>query len=288
MREDETIADFNTRVLDISNASFAFGERMTEEMLVRKVLRSLTKRYAMKALAFKEAHDVKTMRLDELMGSLRTHEMDMNEEEQLMKINNIGLKAEVSVVPDKAGELSEQQYAMFAENFEKFMRRQYNKETDLGQSSSSKFKKDGKFQKGNKSRDSNHDNKGKGIQCRECEGYGHIRAECINTQKKQNVYAVSGSDSESDKESETNNFVALASYVNQDEATSKTSVENQTQYSSCSDDEEITDEDLANKYKELFQEWMNEVERNKTNRSNLAKLKEEKEKQWEEAAVLVT
>ncbi|CAM8993452.1 unnamed protein product [Rhodiola kirilowii] len=81
MQEDETIADFNTRVLDISNESFALGEPMTEETLVRKVLRSLKKWYAMKALAVKESHDVKTMSLDELMGSIQTHEMDMNEEE---------------------------------------------------------------------------------------------------------------------------------------------------------------------------------------------------------------
>ncbi|CAM8982706.1 unnamed protein product [Rhodiola kirilowii] len=67
MQEDETIADFNTRVLDISNKAFALREPMTEETLVRKVLRSLTKRFAMKALAVKEANDVKTMRLDELM-----------------------------------------------------------------------------------------------------------------------------------------------------------------------------------------------------------------------------
>ncbi|CAM8972103.1 unnamed protein product [Rhodiola kirilowii] len=75
MQEDETITDFNTRVLDISNESFALGEPMSEETLVRKVLRSLPKRYAMKALAIKEAHNVKFMILDELMGSLQTHEM---------------------------------------------------------------------------------------------------------------------------------------------------------------------------------------------------------------------
>ncbi|CAM8880719.1 unnamed protein product [Rhodiola kirilowii] len=79
---------------------------MTEETLVRKVLRSLTKRYAIKALAVKEAHDVKTMRLDELIRSLQTHEMDMNEEKQLMKVSSVGLKAEVTVVQDKAGEMS--------------------------------------------------------------------------------------------------------------------------------------------------------------------------------------
>ncbi|CAM8953474.1 unnamed protein product [Rhodiola kirilowii] len=81
---------------------------MREETLVRKVMRSLPKRYAMKALAVREAHNVKTMRLDELMGSLQTHEMEINEEEQLMKVKSIGLKTEVSDVQEKAGEMLEQ------------------------------------------------------------------------------------------------------------------------------------------------------------------------------------
>ncbi|CAM8975491.1 unnamed protein product [Rhodiola kirilowii] len=45
--------------------------------------------------------------------------------------------------------------------------------------------------------------------------YRHIRAECINTQKKKNAYAISWSDSES--EGETNNFVALSSSINLEE-----------------------------------------------------------------------
>ncbi|CAM8920687.1 unnamed protein product [Rhodiola kirilowii] len=98
MKEDETIADFNTRVLDISNESFAFGEPMSEEKLVRKVLRSLPKRYAMTALAVKEAHDVTTMRLVELMGSLQTHDMKMDEEEKHMKVKSVGLKSEFTDV----------------------------------------------------------------------------------------------------------------------------------------------------------------------------------------------
>ncbi|CAM8943821.1 unnamed protein product [Rhodiola kirilowii] len=292
MQEDETISDFNTRVLDISNEAFALGEPMSEETVVRKVLRSLTKRYAMKALAVKEANDVKTMRLDELMRSLQTHEMDMNEEDQLGKNKSVGLKSEVSVVPDMMGDLSEQQYAMFAKNFGKFMRRQYGKGTEAGQPPNSRFQKNDGGYKKNQSGDSDP-NKGKGIQCRECEGYGHIRAECINKQKKKNAYAVSWSDSESDQEGETNNFIALASYVNNEgetsnEAGSESSSENPTQYSSCSNNEEIIDEDFANKYKELFQEWLNEVDQNKTLRSNITGLTKEKEELWEEATVLVT
>ncbi|CAM8893205.1 unnamed protein product [Rhodiola kirilowii] len=291
MQEDETIADFNTRVLDIPNESFTLGEPMTEETLVRKVLRSLPKWYAMKALAVKEAHDVKIMRLDELMGSLQTHEMEMNEEEQLMNVKSVGLKTKISNVHGKAEEMSEPQYAMLAKNIGKFMRRQYNQGSSPCQSPSLRFQKDENFQKKDRSGDFNHGNKGKGIQCRECEGFGHIQAECINTQKK-NAYAVSWSDSESDQERESNNFVALATYVNlkgerSKEVEPKSSSEDHTQYSSCIDDKEITDEDLANKYKELYQEWLNEVERNKRHRSNLADLKEEKEKLWEEVTVLV-
>ncbi|CAM8910823.1 unnamed protein product [Rhodiola kirilowii] len=291
MQEDETIADFNTRVLDISNEAFALGEPMTEETLVRKVLRSLTKRFAMKALAVKEANDVKTMRLDELMGSLQIHEMDMNEEDRLTKVSSVGLKAEV--VKDKTDDASEQQYAMFANNFGKFMRRQYGKGTESSQSSKSRFQKNDRTFKKNQSENSDTDNKGKGIQCRECEGYGHIRAECINTQKKKNAYAVSWSDSESDQEGETNNFVALTSYVNNEgetsnEVGSESSSENTTQYSSCSNNEDIIDEDFAIKYKELFQEWLNEVEQNKILHNNLTDLTKEKEKLWEDVAVLVT
>ncbi|CAM8987709.1 unnamed protein product [Rhodiola kirilowii] len=148
MHEDETIADFNTRVLDIANEAFALGEPISEEKLVRKVLRSLTKRFGMKALAVKEANDVKTMRLYELMGSLQTQESDLNEEDLLTKDKSIGLKAEVSVVPDKMGDLSEQQLALFAKNFGRFIRKQYDKGADSGQSSYSRFQKDGKFKRG--------------------------------------------------------------------------------------------------------------------------------------------
>ncbi|CAM8982218.1 unnamed protein product [Rhodiola kirilowii] len=265
---------------------------MSKETLVRKVLRSLPKRFEMNGLTVMEAQDVSTMRLDEMIGSLQTHEMEMNEGEQHMEARSVGLKSELTSVQGNGEKLSEQQYAMFTKNFGKFMRRTYNKGSDPGQSSSSRFQKDDKFQKGNKSGDFIHGSKGKGIQCRECEGYGHIQAECVNTQKKNNAYAVNWSDTESDQEGESNNFVALASCVNPEGerskgVESKSSSEDYTQYSSCSDDEEITEEEIANNYKELFQQSLNEVERNKKLHYNLVDLKVETEKLWEEVAVLV-
>ncbi|CAM8993913.1 unnamed protein product [Rhodiola kirilowii] len=70
MQEDETIADFNTRVLDISNEAVALGEPMSEEKLVRKVLRSLTKLKST-CLSQDEFQMVFEMRLEHLLDSFR-------------------------------------------------------------------------------------------------------------------------------------------------------------------------------------------------------------------------
>lgn len=56
MSEEETIAEFNVRVLDIENESFV--EKISEEKLVRKVLRSFPKRFDMKVMTIEEAHDI--------------------------------------------------------------------------------------------------------------------------------------------------------------------------------------------------------------------------------------
>ncbi|GAA0151709.1 hypothetical protein LIER_10369 [Lithospermum erythrorhizon] len=64
MEEDETIATYNSKVKDIANESFALGEPMSNEKLVRKVLRTLPKRFANKVTTIKEAQDLTTMRID--------------------------------------------------------------------------------------------------------------------------------------------------------------------------------------------------------------------------------
>ncbi|KAA0040128.1 gag-pol polyprotein [Cucumis melo var. makuwa] len=72
MTEDETIVEFNVRVLDIINKSDALGKKMSDSKLVQKVLRSLPSRFNMKVTAIEEANDLPKMKLDELFGSLRT------------------------------------------------------------------------------------------------------------------------------------------------------------------------------------------------------------------------
>lgn len=54
------------------------GEKILEERLVRKVLRSLIKRFNVRVIAIEEAHDIASMKVDELFGSLLTSEMSLN------------------------------------------------------------------------------------------------------------------------------------------------------------------------------------------------------------------
>lgn len=55
MEDDETIIEFNMRLLDIANESLALGEKISEEKLVRKILKSLPKRFDMRDTTIKEA-----------------------------------------------------------------------------------------------------------------------------------------------------------------------------------------------------------------------------------------
>lgn len=52
---------------------------MSEEKLARKILRSLRKRFEMKVTAIEEARDLSRIKVDELIGSLQTFEMSINE-----------------------------------------------------------------------------------------------------------------------------------------------------------------------------------------------------------------
>jgi len=51
MKEDENIQNYHLNILDIANSFVSLGEKMSDEKLVRKILRSLPKRFDMKVTA---------------------------------------------------------------------------------------------------------------------------------------------------------------------------------------------------------------------------------------------
>ncbi|KAA0056213.1 putative mitochondrial protein [Cucumis melo var. makuwa] len=83
MTEDESVCDYNKRVLEIANESLLLGEKIPDSKIVRKVLRSLPRKFDMKVTAIEEAHDITTLKLDELFGSLLTFEMAIADRESM-------------------------------------------------------------------------------------------------------------------------------------------------------------------------------------------------------------
>ena len=76
MKEDESVQEFHSRLLELSNQMIAIRESMPDIRLVDKTVRSLPKRFEAKVTAIEEHKDADTIRLDELIGSLRTYEIN--------------------------------------------------------------------------------------------------------------------------------------------------------------------------------------------------------------------
>ena len=101
MTNDESIADFLSRAMAIVSQMLTYGEKISDETIVVKVLRSLTPKFDHAMAAIEEAKDLSILSVDELMSSLQVHESRINRspvwnEEKALKVketaNNEGNK----------------------------------------------------------------------------------------------------------------------------------------------------------------------------------------------------
>ncbi|KAK2975599.1 hypothetical protein RJ640_003036 [Escallonia rubra] len=78
MKSDEYVQDFLFRVSGIVNQIKSYDEKLEDEIVVAKVLRSLTTKFDHVVAAIEESKDLSIFLFDELMGSLQAHEARMN------------------------------------------------------------------------------------------------------------------------------------------------------------------------------------------------------------------
>ena len=71
MMEDKNIHHYYLNILDIANSFDSLGQKIFDEKFVRKIIRSLPKRFNMKVTAIEEAEDISSLMVDELIGSLQ-------------------------------------------------------------------------------------------------------------------------------------------------------------------------------------------------------------------------
>ena len=81
MKEEENIAAYFLPVDEIVNIIKGLGEKVDEQVIVQKILRSLPMRFDSKISAIEERSDLNTMTMDELHGTLTTYEMRIEQED---------------------------------------------------------------------------------------------------------------------------------------------------------------------------------------------------------------
>ena len=77
MEEDESFDDLYAKLKNIVNSAFNLGETIHKPKIVRKVLRSLPKRFHAKITAIEESKDIDKIPLTELIGNLQTYELGL-------------------------------------------------------------------------------------------------------------------------------------------------------------------------------------------------------------------
>ncbi|XP_012837630.1 PREDICTED: uncharacterized protein LOC105958166 [Erythranthe guttata] len=262
-------------------------------------MRSLPERFAYRIAAIEEVRDVDTLKLDELMGKLLAQELNHGENHrEKSREKKIAFQAETSyATPQNSSTQEDEQtveesLALLSKNFGKFLKK-IEKRGNLPSTG-----KPVNFQ--NSRRNSNQDNseesKPRRIQCRECEGFGHIQSECANTLKKKKKMSLTTgwsdeeeSDDDQGNNNQVTNFVAFSSKVPLDSSESTvastvaTDCETESRYenmcsdyeknlnenssfaedpNSSSDEEEPTLDEVKEVYEKMYQKWLDVVKVN--------------------------
>ena len=122
MEEEESIAEYFLRVDEIVNAVRGPKENVLEEMIVQKVLRSLSLRYDSKISSLEDITGLDKLTMGELHGILTAYDMRIGQEGPSRK--EVAFKAskeskKYEVLPKNHSENSDDEEALFIKKLKK-------------------------------------------------------------------------------------------------------------------------------------------------------------------------
>ncbi|MBY3556015.1 hypothetical protein HGI15_21980, partial [Modestobacter lapidis] len=136
MIENEGVHDMFTRFTNLLNKLRALGKTYSNDDVISKMLNALPPSWGPKVTAIQEAKDIEEMDIDELLGSLITHEEAMKKEKeaiQLEKINAqakkaLALKSSINDEEDEgnSSEIGDETMALITRRFQSFLRNSKN------------------------------------------------------------------------------------------------------------------------------------------------------------------
>ncbi|KAL5540965.1 hypothetical protein UlMin_044257 [Ulmus minor] len=246
MEEGEKVADFNAKLIDITNRSCLLGEEYVESKIVRKILRSLPHRFQGKVIAIEESKNVDKIRLEELIGSLETFEMGLGEEKK-EKVKNIAFKSENNSENNEA--IDNEELVFFTRKFKQFLNK--NK-------FSKNFSRPSDKMRNNKFSENIKKNQ---VECYTCGGKGHISKDCANNKGK-SMKATWSDDSDEESEEEETEEENIQAFTAKLEEFEEESIEENDDY----------EESLEHSYQELFDQGLELIKEKKRLKGNIAYL----------------
>ncbi|XP_051149296.1 uncharacterized protein LOC127264013 [Andrographis paniculata] len=296
INEDETIAVYHNRFMDVVNQAEALGMHFEEKRLVRKMLKSLTKNFRPKVIMLDEPPKLRHMTLDELYGTLVSYEMNYLEDEAPKSVALSAEDLEMIESDEEMALLSRKLSRMISEKraaklkFGKFQNR--NSYQGGGTSSSQRKYPEQKPTAYSKPKDRFDGGfkkkfvvsaKPETVQeptCYGCGGVGHIKSECPTVKKREKrAYQATWSDNEDGEsaggDEQTENHEVVAFMADDDDSSDE-----KTESSSKTTDEsrELDTDELIEAYEEMVAEQKKAVVKNKELLDTIYRLEAQKEK----------
>ena len=122
MKEDESFDEFYPKLKDIVNSAFNLGEVILKPNIVKKVLRSLPKRFHAKITAIEESKDIDKIPLTELVGNLQTYELGLTRIGKSSKGKTLALKVKSSDTDEFSDDEDFKMKSYITRQFKKFMK----------------------------------------------------------------------------------------------------------------------------------------------------------------------
>ena len=122
IEKDESFDEFYAKLKDIANSAFNLRETIPEPKIVRKVLRSLPKRFHTKIMAIEESKHIDNISLIELVGNLQTYELGLTRIGKSGKSKSMALKAKSSDTNESSDNEDSKMKSYITRKFKKFMK----------------------------------------------------------------------------------------------------------------------------------------------------------------------
>ena len=180
MDGDESFNEFYAKLKDMVNSAFNLGEQIPQPKIVKKILKSLPKRFHAKITVIEESKDLDSNPLTELIGNLQTYELGLARVGKGGKGKNMALKTKNDDNNESSNDDDTKLKSYITRQFKKFIKNANFKasDKDCKETAFSQYKSQDKGKRESKDASQGNDIP-IGPKCYGCHGFGHMKQECL-------------------------------------------------------------------------------------------------------------